>query len=65
VAIGSDDRTVFGTTLGGELRAVVERAGIAERRVPEMLLNAVEGSFAPESVKRDMARRARGAIETS
>lgn len=62
VAIGSDDRTVFGTTLRSELRAVVEVTGVPEASIPDLMLNAVDGSFAPEALKRDLRRRIRREI---
>ncbi len=59
VAIGSDDRTIFGTTLRGEIRAAVERCGLPRERIPDILANAIRGSFAPGSVKRDLLRALR------
>ncbi len=56
VAIGSDDRTIFGTTLRGEIRVAVGKCGLPRERVPDLLTNAIRGSFAPAAVKRGLLR---------
>lgn len=57
VTLGSDDRTIFGTTLRGEYRVAVEECGVPVGAVPRMIADGVRGSFAPAGVKRRLLRR--------
>jgi len=60
VTLGSDDRTLFGTTLRGEYRAAVERCGAEPGEIRHLLANGVKGSFAPAAVKRRLMARLKG-----
>lgn len=62
VVIGSDDRTIFGTSLRGELKAAVHRCGLPRSLVPELLANAIDFSFAPRRLRRDLHRDLRRAL---
>lgn len=56
VTLGSDDRTIFGTTLRGEYRAAVHGCGAPLEAVLGMLSHGVQGSFAPRPLKRRLLR---------
>jgi aminodeoxyfutalosine deaminase len=56
VALGTDDRTIFGTDLRREFQVAVAECGLPRNRVQDLLLNAATGSFAPRSVKRELRR---------
>lgn len=51
VTVNTDNRTVSGSTLSGELAFVQETYGISDREIVQMLRNAVEVSFAEDGVK--------------
>jgi adenosine deaminase len=56
VAIATDDRTIFGTTLRKEL-AVARALGLDRERSKRSLLDALQGSFAPKPLRASLARR--------
>jgi adenosine deaminase len=45
VALGSDDRSIFGTTLRGEYALAVGRLGVAPARAQAMIVSAARSSF--------------------
>jgi len=61
VALGSDDQTVFGTTLRGEFALAMREVGVRPQQAAGLLLNAVEGSLAPARLKADLRRRIKAA----
>jgi aminodeoxyfutalosine deaminase len=61
VALGSDDRTIFGTTLRGEIDRAVREIGLPPEWIPRLMMNAVRGSFAPARIKRELIRKIRSA----
>lgn len=65
VAIGSDDRTLFGTTLRRELKIVSRELGCRPAEVRGMMETAVRGSFAPAPLKRELLARFAAAARAS
>lgn len=59
VAIGSDDRAVFGTTLRRELEVAVRKLGVAGEEIPGLIENGVRGSFASSAERRRLLRSIR------
>ena len=51
VTINTDNRTVSGSTLSGELEFVQESWGIRDQEIWQLMENAAEVSFAPDRVK--------------
>ena len=51
VTVNTDNRTVSNTTVSGELAFIQETYGIHDEEVRRMMENAVEVSFADDSVK--------------
>ncbi len=62
VALGSDDRTIFGTTLRGEIDRAVREIGLPPGRIPHLMMNAARGAFAPERIKRELIKKIRSAF---
>lgn len=60
VTVNTDNRTISGTTLEGELRVVREQCAVTEEDVVQMMKNAVEISFAPDDVKHALWKRFAG-----
>lgn len=56
VTVNTDNRTVSGSTLSGELAFVQEMYGIREEEIFLLLKNAVDVSFADDSVKQKLYR---------
>lgn len=54
VVINSDDPAMFGTTLEGEFRRLVERHGFSEAEVRELAKNGFRAAFAEESQRASM-----------
>ncbi len=52
VTINTDNMTVSGTTLSREIQLVMEKCGLLEEQVKNILINSVEATFAPEDVKK-------------
>ena len=61
VALGSDDRSIFGTSLRGEIAAVVARFGVAEEEIPRLLIQGAEASFTSPAVRLRLTARIRAA----
>jgi len=59
VAIGSDDRTIFGTNLKRELRIVRGKMGFSGPEVMGLMENAARISFAPPRARREILARYR------
>jgi aminodeoxyfutalosine deaminase len=59
VSLGSDDRTIFGTSLRAEISLALRELGLAPRMVPELVLNSIRGSYAASGLKRDLSARVR------
>ncbi len=57
VTINADNMTVSGTTLSRVFRLVMERCGLLEEQVKNILINSVEATFAPEEVKKYLLER--------
>lgn len=54
VTVNSDDPPMFGTTLNREYEIAAELLDLDERGVADLALAAVDASFAPDPVKRDL-----------
>ncbi|MBE7323726.1 adenosine deaminase [Nocardioides sp. Y6] len=54
VTINSDDPPMFGTTLNAEYEIAADLLGLDERGVADLALAAVDASFAPDALKRDL-----------
>lgn len=61
VTINTDNRTVSGSTLSGELEFVQESWGIRDQEIWQLMENAAEVSFAPDRVKEKLIRQIRAA----
>ena len=61
VTVNTDNRTVSGSTLSGELELVQELYGISDPEIRRMMENAAEVSFADDSVKQELLRQIRAA----
>ncbi len=51
VTINTDNMTVSGTTLLHEFNLVMEKCGISEEQIRDILVNSIEATFATEDIK--------------
>lgn len=61
VTVNTDNRTVSGTTVSDELRFVQETYGVSDEEICKIMENAVEVSFADDSVKDRLLRQIQNA----
>ncbi|MBI3449404.1 MAG: adenosine deaminase [Acidobacteria bacterium] len=61
VSLGSDDRSIFGTTLRREIALAVGALGVGEDEIPRLMVHAAEASFTSGDARRRLAARIRAA----
>lgn len=57
VTINTDNMTVSGTTLSREFQLVMDKCGLTEKQIDNILINSAEATFASEDIKRYLIKQ--------